>query len=146
MSDPRDARWRALERRYTEMYPGSDPRPLRRLIAEMRAAEPEAEAERVRQLRERGSISPLRGCPAKSRVDIQVEKCSAAVFLATPITHYGARWMHDWLTPRPKYLAWCNGLVMTQRDFSWLMRNKPADLFIRFNNYCDPELAVFGPR
>ena len=45
MSHPLDARWRALESDYAELYPGSDLRPLRRLVGAMRAAERERKTE-----------------------------------------------------------------------------------------------------
>lgn len=133
MTHPLDRKWRALERQYAKEYPGSDPRPLRQLVAEMRAAE--ADAERARQLRQRGSISALRGPVRRDVVDVRVERCSDAVYLATPMTHAGSVWMARNLAARPAHLAFCNGLVLSNNDFRYLIQRKPDDMVVQIENY-----------
>lgn len=108
--------------------------PETRLEVERQQAE-----ERARQMRERGSVSGLRGYKPQITVDIYAEKVSGNLFLVTPATRAGANWVRASLAKRVEYLFFCNGLILDHNDFQWLLHHRPDSLCFHIENYLSAE-------
>lgn len=93
------------------------------------------DAEVLRQIRERGSVSPLRGYKSEPRVDVHIERCSDAVYLATPMSRAGADWVRSNLAAQPEHLFFCDGLVLSDNAFRYLIQRKPDDMVVQIENY-----------
>jgi len=92
------------------------------------------DSEKFRQMRERGSIkSVLQATP----IDIFLERVSEALFLATPGTLAGTRYLRECLSHQSERVAFCNGIVLRHRDFSRLVSDKPNHICLRVENYMD---------
>lgn len=90
-------------------------------------------------MRERGSVSGLRGYKPPVTIDIHAEKVDGNLYLVTPATRAGRDWMRAALYKRPEFLFFCNGLVLTHNDFHWMLNTRPDSMCIRIENYFDPE-------
>ena len=65
--------------------------PITKCLMSQPVSEIEArrQTEAQRQMRERGSISPMRGYKPRLTVDIQAEKVAGNLYLVTPLTPAG---------------------------------------------------------
>lgn len=108
--------------------------PETRLEVERHQAE-----ESARQMRERGSISPLRGYKPQITIDIYAEKVSGDLFLVTPATRAGADWVRVALPKRVEYLFFCNGLILARNDFNSMLHHRPDSLCFHIENYLSAE-------
>lgn len=97
-----------------------------------------SQLEAFRQLRERGSVSSLRGYKREIPVDVHVERCGDAVYLTTPMMRKRADWIHANLAARPEHLSFCNGLALSDNDFRYLIQRKPDDMVVETKDYFDP--------
>lgn len=102
------------------------------------------EEERVRQMRERGSLSGLRGYKPQITVDIHAERVDGNLYLVTPATRAGTNWIRAALHKRVEFLFFCNGLVLSDNDFHWLLNNRPDSMCVRIENYFTPEEVETG--
>lgn len=108
--------------------------PRTRLEVERQQAE-----ERQRQMRERGSISPLRGYKPQITVDIYAERVDGNLYLVTPATRAGSDWIRTALRERVEYLFFCNGLILDHDSFHWMLNNRPDSMCVRIENYFNPD-------
>lgn len=90
-------------------------------------------------MRERGSISPLRGYKPQITVDIYAEKIDGNLYLVTPATRAGVDWIRARLRKRIEYLFFCNDLILDHEDFHWLLNHRPDSMCVRIENYFTPE-------
>lgn len=85
-------------------------------------------------MRERGSISPLRGYQPSLTPDIYVEKVGRNVYLGTPATRAGVDWLGTRLRARAENIFFCNGVILNDNDVRWLLTN-PKSIRVRVEIY-----------
>lgn len=90
-------------------------------------------AEIARQMRERGSVSSLRGYREHNPVDLQLEICSEAVALATPTSPQGLEFLRKNVF-RSEQISFGNALVITRSEFEQLTRIAHG-VRLRIENY-----------
>lgn len=72
-------------------------------------------------MRERGSVSSLRGYKANDSADLQLEICSDAIALATPNSLQGLEFLRRNVV-RSEQISFGNALVITRSEFEHLTR------------------------
>lgn len=108
---------------------------LRKPETQLEAARIQTEAQR--QMKERGSVSPLRGYQPKFP-DIYVEKVGRNTYLGTPATRAGVEWMRARLRNRKENVFFVNGLILDHNDVHWLLTHRNS-IRIRMENYFEDE-------
>lgn len=95
------------------------------------------DAENLRMMRERGSLSPLRGYKRPIPTDISIEKCSGRVYLATPMSRWGADWLRATFEHKTEKVFFCDGLVLTHEDAWHVIKTRPEKMLVALYGYCD---------
>lgn len=110
---------------------------LRQPRTRLEAARIQTEAQR--QMKERGSISPLRGYQPEFP-DIYVEKVGRNTYFGTPATRAGVDWIGARLSARRETVVFINGVILNHDDVHWLLTHR-ADIRIRMENYFEDKEA-----
>lgn len=108
---------------------------LRQPETQLEAARIQTEAQR--QMRESGSISPLRGYQPEFP-DIYVEKVGRNTYLGTPATRTGVDWIRARMRNRHENVFFVNGLILNHDDVHWLLTHRTL-IRIRMENYFEDE-------
>lgn len=108
---------------------------LRQPRTQLEAARIQTEAQR--QMRERGSLSPLRGYQPEFP-DIYVEKVGGNTYLGTPATRAGVDWLGARLSTRHENVFFVNGVILDHADVHWLLTHR-ASIKVRMENYFEDE-------
>lgn len=87
----------------------------------------------ARQIRERGSVSSLRGYREHNPADMQLEICSEAVALATPNSLQGLEFLRKNVV-RSEQMSFGNALVITRSEFEQMTRTMKG-LRLSVSNY-----------
>jgi hypothetical protein len=99
------------------------------------------DAEILRQMKERGSVSPLRGYKRPIPTDITIEKCSGRVYLVTPMSRWGADWLREKFEHKEEKVFFCDGLVLSHEDAWKIIKTRPETMAVALLGYCDDILA-----